>query len=370
MTVLYTPPIIHFGAGVLRDSGVLISKLGGQKVYLVTTPGMQNRPFFNSFKSSLYEAGLNVTCWAGVPAEPGLADLESALAEAVVVNPDVIVGFGGGSAMDVAKLVGMLLRNDWPVSNYYGTNRVLKPSLPVVMVPTTAGSGSEVSQDAVMTDRQLGTKVAVKDPKLVPTMAIVDPVTTTTCSPMLTAISGIDALTHAFEAYTAQRANQLTDMYAAKSINLLWNFLPQAFIRPNDMDARLQVAMGALIAGMAFSSTGTAAVHACGYPLSGRYNIPHGKANALMLPHVVAFNEKSCAKYSELRALLGEDDLPAALTHFIKGIGLPIRLREVEIERSSISSLAALAATDERHLSANPCPMSESDLVSLYNLAW
>jgi alcohol dehydrogenase class IV len=238
------------------------------------------------------------------------------------------------------------------------------------MVPTTAGSGSEVSQEAVVTDLSAGTKFAVKDPKLVPTCAIVDPMATATCPSNLTAICGMDALTHALEAFTARDANAITDMYALKAVALLLQDLPQAVASGNNSDARLSAALGALLAGQAFNITGTAAVHACGYPLSGLYGIPHGAANALMLPHVIAFNAETCAKYEQLYPVFGTPTIGATLGEIVQRIGLPTRLRDVGVERKSIHRLATIAAKDERHLSANPRAMTIAELESIFEKAW
>ncbi|HEY8285826.1 MAG TPA: iron-containing alcohol dehydrogenase [Chloroflexota bacterium] len=370
MITLYASPSILFGPDALAACGEQARRLGATRAFLVTTPGMPQRPAFAAVLESLRAASVEVAALAQIPPEPGVAELERALAIGAGVSYDVVVGMGGGSAMDAAKLIAMLHANPGPVDRYFGIGRVPLPGLPTVMIPTTAGSGSEVSQDAVLTDRAAGTKRAVKDPKVIPACTIVDPRATVTCSPALTARSGLDALTHAIEAFTARRANPITDMYAWQAIVLIQQHITDAVKSGDDPAARLGMALGSLLAGQAFTNTGTAAVHACGYPLSGLYGIPHGTANALMLPHIVAFNMETSRKYDRLLSVFSTGDLPASLRTLIQEVGLPIRLRDVGVERADLTRMAAIAATDDRHLSANPRTMDVADLEAVFELAW
>lgn len=370
MITLYTPPIIQCGMGSIAAISAEAQRFSAKSAFLVTSTGMPGRPVFAALKASLAAAGVDVTTWAQVPAEPGTADLDAALGASAVQAPDIVVGLGGGSAMDIAKLVAILHTNPGPVHQYFGSDHVPLPGLPTIMVPTTSGSGSEVSREAVLTDRAAGTKFAVKDWKLTPASAIVDPQATATCPPTLTAISGLDALTHAIEAFTAQRANIVTDMYALQAVALMREHLTQCVANGDDLDARLGMALGALLAGLAFSVTGTAAVHACGYPLSGIYGIPHGAANALMLPYVVAFNEETCIKYAQIHTIFATSDLPATLRDLVQTVGLPTRLRDAGVERKAIPRLAAIAIADRRHLDANPRPVTVADLEIIFERAW
>lgn len=347
-----------------------LANLGSHRAFLVTSERMQRRACFADVLDGVRDTGAHLETWARAPAEPGPGDLDAAYAAARAAEPDVVIGLGGGSAMDLAKLASILIVNGPPIERYYGVRKVPCRGLPTVMVPTTAGSGSEVSQDAVLTDRSAGTKLAVKDPRLVASAAIVDPAATADCPPELTATCGADAFTHALEALTARTASVISDLFAEKAIALLWRHLPAAVRAGDDLEQRSAVSLGALLAGVAFTTTGTAAVHACGYPLSGTYGISHGAANALMLPAVVAFNAAACSKYERLRRLLGADDLRAALEGFVTEIGLPIRLRDVGVPLESLPQLARIAASDERHLSVNPRPMGADDLERVFVDAW
>jgi alcohol dehydrogenase class IV len=366
---LQAPSVVLFGAGCAASAGAEVRRLGARSAFLVTTRGMPGREVFTRLLQGLDEAGVAVTVWAGTPAEPGTGDLEACRAAAAEARPDAILGLGGGSALDLAKLTAMLLVNGGPVEQYFGTGRVPRRGLPTVLLPTTAGSGSEVSPDAVLTDRAAGTKRAVKDPALVPDVAVVDPEATLTCPPDVTAASGLDALVHAVESYTARKSNPLTEVYALGAVRDIRDHLPTAIRSGADAAAREGMARAALFAGRAFGATGTAAVHACGYPLTARWGLPHGIANAMMLPAVVAFNEP-CGRYGPLRALFGTGDLPAALHDFVVSCGVLPRLRDAGIPQESIPAMAAIAATDERHLSANPLLMSVSDLEAVFRQAW
>jgi alcohol dehydrogenase len=299
-----------------------------------------------------------------------VAELDAARAEAVAARAEGVLGLGGGSALDLAKLTAMLLVNGGAVASYFGVGRVPRRGLPTLMLPTTAGSGSEVSQDAVLTDRAAGTKRAVKDPHLVPDCAVIDPDATLSCPPALTAASGLDALCHAIEAFTGRRSHPLTDLYALEAARLLAGSLPRVVERGDDVSARETMARGALLAGHAFSSVGTGAVHACGYPLSAICGLPHGIANAVMLPAVSAFNAETSDRYERLAAALSTASLPDALRDLVAACGVATRLRDHGVARETLPRLAAIAAQDERHLSANPRPMSEPDLATVFERSW
>jgi alcohol dehydrogenase class IV len=366
---LRQPSTILLGQGALDRAGEMVVRLGGRRAFLVTTPGTLGRPVYPRLCHGLDRAGVEASTWGGTPAEPEAHDLAEAVARARTAAPDVVVGLGGGSALDLAKLTAMLLVNDGDATAYYGTGRVPRRGLPTVMIPTTAGSGSEVSQDAVLTDRGAGTKRGTKDWKLVPDCAIVDPEATWSCPPALTAASGLDALCHAVEALANPRADAHCDLYALEAIRLIVAHLPAAVERGDDVEAREGMARGALLAGLAFSPVGTGGVHACGYPLSGLWGLSHGLANGIMLPHVVAFNAPACPKYRLLAPLLGPD-VAGALAEVVGRTGIPTRLRETGVERASIPRMAEIAAGDERHLSANPRPLTRRDLELIFERAW
>ncbi|MDY7091393.1 MAG: iron-containing alcohol dehydrogenase [Acidobacteriota bacterium] len=370
MVSLHRLPRIELGRGVVAQTGPVLRELGHRKVLLATSRGMPGRPALDELQTSLRRAEIETVLFAGTPAEPGEDELAEATELARRESVQAVVGFGGGSALDLAKLAAVLAIDLRPIGELYGIRNVGRKGLPTVMLPTTAGSGSEVSQDAVLTDRKAGTKRGVKDPMLVPDLALVDPAATDTCPPAVTAASGLDSLCHAIEAWTNRRANPICDLYAERSIRLIRQHLVAA-VQDGAPEARDGMAEASLLAGLAFSPVGTAAVHACGYPLSGIWGLPHGVANSLMLPPVVAFNRPAAAdKVARLQSIFDTDDLPAALRRLAQQAGVPTRLRDAGVERNSIPRMAAIAADDQRHLAANPRPMDAGDLERVFIEAW
>jgi alcohol dehydrogenase class IV len=370
---LHRIPSIDFGRGAIERVG---SRVRGarerdiRRALLVTTRGMPGRPADAALRASLGAAGVEVVVYDGTPAEPGEAELAEVLTLARERPVDAVVGFGGGSAFDLAKLAAVLAADGRPIGELYGIGRVGRRGLPTVMVPTTAGSGSEVSQDAVLTDRAAGTKRGVKDPALVPDAAVVDPAATDTCPPEVTAASGLDALCHAVEAWTGKRSNPVCDLYAERAVRLIRRHLAAA-VTGGSPAARDGMAEAALLSGLAFSPVGTGAVHACGYPLSGVWGVSHGLANSLVLPAVLDFNGPSIGpELARLEEIFETDDVPEALRELARGAGAPTRLRDVGVERTSIPRMATIAAGDERHLAANRRPMDTRDLESVFSAAW
>ncbi|MCB1058071.1 MAG: iron-containing alcohol dehydrogenase [Acidobacteria bacterium] len=363
-------PRIELGRGASLLAGTILRDLGYRRVLLVTTTGMPERPGAKALLDHLAAAEIEVALFAGTPAEPGETVLEEAVATARRDRVEAVVGLGGGSALDVAKLAAVLAVDSRRIGDLYGIARVGRRGLPTLMIPTTAGSGSEVSQDAVLTDRAAGTKRGVKDPALVPDVALVDPALTDSCSASVTAASGLDALCHAIEAWTNRAANALCDLHAERSIRLVRRHL-EAAVLGTSQEARDGMAEAALLAGLAFSPVGTTAVHACGYPLSGMWGLSHGFANALMLPSIVAFNRPAVeAKTERLREIFEADDLTDALRQLLGRVGAPTRLRDAGVERTSIPRMAAIAARDQRHLAANPRVMDPGELERVFLETW
>lgn len=360
---------IEFGPGSRARLAQVIEARQARRAFLMTSRGMLQRSMFSS-TCELVGRFAAVHLWADVPAEPEIRAIESAAAAARACGPDVVVAYGGGSVIDAAKLVAVALTNDVPLSSLYGVGLVPAPPVAVVAVPTLAGSGSEVTAEAVVTDRSRGTKFAIKDSKLLPTCAIVDPDCLKTCAPAAAASGAIDALTHAIEAFTGLRANAVTDVHALEAASLLLAAIPRIGVDWQDLEVRTNVSLGALLAGIAFGATGTAAVHACGYPLSGRYGLPHGLANGLMLPIVVTEGLSRSRKFRQLAARLGIDDLPRVIRGAIEAAGLPTRLRDAGIPLSAIGALADVAAEDRRHLDVNAWPLDKQALVRLFDAAW
>jgi alcohol dehydrogenase class IV len=310
----------------------------------------------------------------------------------------VIVGLGGGSNMDLAKIVATVLGNGGAIRDYVGDDKIPKPVWPLICVPTTAGTGSEVSAAAVLTDTDNKMKVGILSNYLRPRAAIVDPVLTIPCPPKVTADSGIDALTHAIEAYTAvdnatfplppgertvyQGKHPLGDVLAEKAILLIGRHLRQAVNNGNDLEAREGMALAATLAGLAFSNVGVAVVHAMEYPVGGAVHCSHGCGNGLLLPWVMRFNLPTrIAVFARIASLLGDDvsalseqhaaeQAVAAVDKLRANIGVPGRLRELGVKQEQLRDFAERAFALKRILRVNPRDVTVKDLEAIYREAW
>jgi alcohol dehydrogenase class IV len=295
-----------------------------------------------------------------------------------------VVGFGGGSAMDVAKLAALLLGSGEPLDAAWGVGNAKGPRLPLVLVPTTAGTGSEVTPVAIIT---VGAeeKRGVSAPVLLPDLALLDPELTLGLPPAITAATGIDAMVHAIEAYATvnPNANPISKLLAREALRLLGANIETAVQRGGDRDARGAMLMGAMLAGQAFANAPVAAVHALAYPLGGIFHIPHGLSNALVLPQVLAFNalvaggvyaEIATDAFPDLAAIEGGQARCAAFIEALAGLrarlGLPSRLREAGVPAGALPRLAAEAMKQTRLLVNNPRPVTEADALAIYRAAW
>jgi alcohol dehydrogenase class IV len=334
---------------------------------------------------------------AGEP-EPAVEAAERAAEQAARFAPDAVLGLGGGSNMDLAKFVAILLRHGGRPADYFGFDRVPGPVLPLACVPTTAGTGSEVSHAAVLTDRSQAIKVSTLSQFLRPTLAVVDPALTDGCPPKVTADSGVDALVHAIEALTARdwqevggpedapRAYEgrtpLGECLAERAIRLIAQHLPTAVQRPGERAARDGMALAALLAGLAFSHSGVALVHALEYPLGGAVHVSHGAGNGLLLPHVLRYNlpvrQAAIAHLATLLGEAGDPDKPhqaaeraiVAVQRLTSAVGIPQRLRDLGVTRDQLPELAAKAFAIKRLMDTNPRPPTQADLLAIYEQAF
>jgi alcohol dehydrogenase class IV len=323
---------------------------------------------------------------------------ERAAEQAGRFAPDAVLGLGGGSNMDLAKFVAILLRHGGQPRDYFGFDRVPGPVLPLVCVPTTAGTGSEVSHAAVLTDRCQAIKVSTLSQFLRPALAVVDPALTDGCPSKVTADSGVDALVHAIEAFTARdwqevggegdgpRAYEgrtpLGECLAERAIRLIAQHLPAAVQRPGDRVARDAMALAATLAGLAFSHSGVALVHALEYPLGGAVHISHGAGNGLLLPHVLRYNlPVRQREIAQLASFLGEacdGEAPcqaaeraiAAVQRLTAAVGIPQRLRDLGVTRDQLPEFAAKAFAIKRLMDTNPRVPTQADLLAIYEQAF
>lgn len=371
------------GAGALRQLGELCTLHGIHRPFVVTDPGIEQSGLLNQAALILESAGFNVQSFAEVIADPPEATVLKAVERAKHANADGIIGLGGGSSMDTAKLVALLVRSGETLASLYGVNQARGARLPLILVPTTAGTGSEVTPVAIVTTGAT-TKMGVVANQLIGDVAVLDAELTLGLPPQITAMTGIDAMVHAVEAYTSvHRKNCYTDMLAREALKLLATNIITATREGSNIDARQSMLVGACMAGQAFANAPVAAVHALAYPLGGRYHIPHGLSNALVLPHVLKFNARDAAStYAELAEIVVPPQqlsvtvagkcaqLIDYFTSLSAALELPQTLSAVGVSESDLSLLAAEAMLQQRLLINNPRPVTEESALAIYQSAF
>lgn len=376
-----TVPQLVIERGVSARLGALLAaRFSATRLCVVTDGFLHRSGLLDATLASLRGAGYEVLVIDDVQPDPPDQVVEAVTAHARAFGTELVLGLGGGSSMDVAKLVAVLLAGTQPLAAMYGVDQVLGERLPLVQVPTTAGTGSEVTPIAIVTTGAT-TKSGIVARQLYADMAVLDATLTTGLPPAITAATGIDAMVHAIEAFTSRhRKNPLSDQLALQALQLLAGHLQRACEDGQDLAAREAMLLGALLAGQAFANAPVAAVHALAYPLGGRFHLPHGLSNALVLPHVLRFNaESAAADYAQLAdALLpglGGDaasKTAAFIGHLealIAATGLPMRLRDHGIAAESLPQLAADAMLQTRLLINNPRAVSEADALAIYQRA-
>ena len=373
--------------GSARRLAAICEEQGARSVMLVTDPGIVNVGLLEDVLPAFKESGIQLTLFKDVEADPTDSTVIDAANQARAAKADFVVGFGGGSSMDVAKLVALLAHSECkqPLSDMYGVGNARGKRLPLLQVPTTAGTGSEVTPIAIVTTGAT-TKAGVVSPVLQPDIALLDAELTKGLPAHVTAATGIDAMVHAIEAYTSvHKKNPVSDMLAKEALRLLSSNLMAAVNEGHNLEARSNMLLGALYAGQAFANAPVAAVHALAYPLGGHFHIPHGLSNSLVLPHVMRFNaanDTAAAQYAELAPYIMGLDAPEGspaqitdalitwLEQRIKETGLPMTLRECDISEDAIPMLASEAMLQQRLLINNPREVSEADALAIYTAAY
>jgi alcohol dehydrogenase class IV len=376
---LLQPPRIVFGNGCAPQCAEFLASLGVKRALLVSsTPVL---PTLANILAALKAAGVAVAQAPMVDREPTRELFEEVLQAARLEKIDGVLGIGGGSAMDVAKLVAALLHGRQAAAEVFGINLLHRRELPLVCLPTTAGTGAEVSPNAILLDEADDLKKGVISPHLVPDAAFVDPLLTLTVPPAITAATGLDALTHCIEAYANKFAHPVVDHYALQGIKLISANLVRAVRDGQDTEARAALALGSLYGGLCLGPVNTAAVHALAYPLGGKFHIAHGVSNALLLPHVLRFNFSAAPeRYADISAALGVVRNGSALAIAEHGVeflsqlsrdcGVPQRLSELDIPRDAIPWLAGAAIKVTRLLKNNLRPLTEADAARIYEAAY
>jgi alcohol dehydrogenase class IV len=377
-----TPGALRVAWGGARELGTWLGEcFPERRVLIVTDGGLHRAGVLDPAKASLIANGFTCTIFDAVVADPPESVVFACVEQARMANVELVIGLGGGSSMDIAKIAAVLLRSPQTLDAMYGIGKVIGTRLPLIQIPTTAGTGSETTNIAILSTVS-GTKMGVVARQLYADAVLLDAELTVGLPPLATAATGIDAMVHAIEAYTTKhRKNPLSDALAREALRLLDANILSACRDGNNRPAREAMLLGANLAGQAFANAPVAAVHALAYPLGGRYHIPHGLSNALMLGPVLRFNLQAAASlYAELGDLLlgpsKESDVVRAqrfVTHLeqrMNDSGAPRRLRDVQVEQSMLPTLAADAMLQGRLLGNNPVAVSEADALALYEAAW
>ncbi|MBB3048755.1 alcohol dehydrogenase [Litorivivens lipolytica] len=371
-----------FAPGASEQLPAFCRELELTHLLLVTDPGLLSTGIVDTLGKLLERSGLSVSRYSDVEADPPEQVVLAAADYARQQGVDGIIGLGGGSSMDVAKLIAVLARSSQPLNEMYGIGNVRGDRLPLIQIPTTAGTGSEVTPIAIVTTGET-TKMGVVSPQLLPDIALLDPALTTGLPPAVTAATGIDAMVHAIEAYTSKiKKNPYSDMLARQALTLMAANLHTAIEQGNNLEARANMLLGACLAGQAFANAPVAAVHALAYPLGGHYHIPHGLSNSLVLPSVLEFNASAAANlYAELLPCVRPGDTvlspTAACDQFIQAMRqlvaqapLPQTLKQAGVPESDLALLASDAMLQQRLLVNNPREVSEADALAIYRAAF
>lgn len=379
-----TTKSLIFQPGAASDLAAVAGPLLGARVLFVTDPGLRALGLCDPALASLRAAGLSVSVFDSVEADPARATLMAAVEAGRTAEATGVVGFGGGSSLDVAKLAALLLGSGEDLDAAWGVGNARGPRLPLVLVPTTAGTGSEVTPVSIITvgaEEKRGVSSAV----ILPDLAVLDADLTLGLPAAITAATGVDAMVHAIEAYASANANNnpLSRMLAREALRLLGANIRTVVATPGDVEARGAMLLGSMLAGQAFANSPVAAVHALAYPIGGTFHIPHGLSNALVLPHVLRFNAPAAwAAYAEIAAdafprLAGIEGAQArsaafidALANLSTDLGMPVRLRDVGIPEAALAKMASDAMLQTRLLVNNPRPLAEADALAIYRAAW
>ena len=379
-----TVPVLHFGEGCLAELPARIAALRASRPMIVTDRGIVDAGLIAPVQATLSEAGLEAVIFDGVVADPPEAIVLQAIEMARSASVDIVIGLGGGSSLDTAKVVAALaVDGAQPLSEIYGVGALQRKGLPTILIPTTSGTGSEVTAISILTTGET-TKAGIVSPYLFADVALLDPALTLGLPADVTAATGIDAMVHAIEAFTGRHAkNPVSDMLAIEALKLLAANIETACLDGRNMPAREAMLRGSMLAGQAFANSPGGAIHALAYPLGGIYHVPHGLSNALVMPYVMQFNLEAAAPlYAQLADALdiprGSENSSEAraqqLIDHLEGLAVrvkaPRRLREIGIKQEATTKLAAAAMLQTRLLVNNPKELTLADAQRIYDAAW
>lgn len=377
----FVMPEVIFGNASIQQVGESCVRLGATNVFIVSDPGVMEAGWLDVVVRSCRQAGLSYTTFHDITINPKDKEVEKGCRIYLENECDAVIGVGGGSSIDVAKAIAILVTNGGRIHDYEGVDKIRYPLPPQVMVPTTAGSGSEVSQFSVIVDTETEKKMTIISRSLIPDIAIIDPETLSTKSPHLTASTGLDVLTHGIEAYVSLAATPLTDVHAKNAISLVAEYLRPSVASKMNLEAKINMAMACLQAGLAFSNAILGAVHAMSHAVGGKYNLLHGAVNSILLPHVMEYNLlANPKKFADIALFLGVDirgmsNMEAgnkAIEHvkqLTMDIGTPQRLADIGVEKDQLKRMS-ISAFHDACMITNPRDVTIEDIEELFRKAW
>jgi alcohol dehydrogenase class IV len=373
------PTVISTGPGAAKEVGAY-AKQHGKKALIVTDANLEKTGLLVDVKASLETVGVDYSVYDGVIMEPVVEYVDDGLRALREAGAEVVVAVGGGSPIDTGKAIAAMARNPGRIIEYMGTGKIAKPCVPLIAIPTTAGTGSEVTPFTIITDPTTDIKMLIASPHLIPSVALVDPLMTLKLPRGITAATGLDALTHAIEAYVSVKAQTLTDIFALQAIRLISGNLRRAYSQPDDLEARSSMLMGALQAGLAFANSSVALVHGMARPIGAYFHVSHGISNAVLLPTVIEFSFPGNPwRYAEIAEAMGEKTkgltvsaAAAKTVEAVKRLNADLQiptLRGLKIDEEKFNVVLEKMAADAIASGSpanNPRRASPEEIVALY----
>jgi len=374
---IWPVPQVKIGENSIQEIPAALDSLSAEKVMVVTDPGIIKVGIYAKIEKVLKDAGKEVILVDDVKPDPSMQLVDSIADKARTSGAQAVIGLGGGSSIDSAKVAAALVGNDGSIKDYIGVGLLPKPGLPILAVPTTAGTGSEVTYLSILSDLENETKKGFGSAFIMPRFAFLDPVLTVGLPPHITAPTGMDALCHCVEAYTSANANPYSDALAVKAIELIGANIRTAFNNGTDLKARENMLLGSLMAGIAFANAGVTAVHAFAYPLGGMFHVPHGLANSLMLPVIIKFNASAMKdRFGHVAELMTGrkgttwQDCIAEVEKLSEDVKLPRNLKAIDIPEDAIKPMSVSVMDQTRLLVNNPREVTQADAFDIYTEAY
>lgn len=376
--IFTTTPRLVMGPGSLTTITDEIARLGASSALVITDPGLKATGIVTRLADILHEGGVATTLFDQVEADPPFELADAALARLREAGAQAVIGIGGGSSLDIAKVVSVMATNETPVTAMFGIDLIQKPGLPLILIPTTAGTGSEVTPIVILSDHHEKLKKGIVSPFLYPSCALLDPELTIGLPPKVTAATGMDALIHAVEAYTSRNATAMSDILATEAIRIIYGNIRTAFSDGENITARSNMLRGSMLAGMAFANAGVTAVHAFAYPIGAEFHIPHGIANTIMLVPVMQFNMiGNLERFAAIAGMFGRPTAGLstrqaaqvaidALSELSDDLRVPRHLGEFGVKDKDVPELAAGVMKVTRLLANNPRKLQLADAEAIY----